>query len=179
MGQIRTYTEQTSINDSDNFVLQDGASNVTKKVLASTMRTKFLGSGLDAWDTYTPTLNNVTQGTSPTLLARFKQTGKIVEVHVYLIFGTGGAVTGQINFTLPVTAHSSYTSGDILGVANLYDTGTAAYPGSVEWASSTSVSLSAWVASGTYLTSTSTSATVPFTFVVGKKFIANFSYEAA
>jgi len=60
------------------------------------------------WSTWSPTLTNVTLGTGSTVTARYMQVGKLVFVQLQIILGSSGAdVTGELIFSLPVTARAT------------------------------------------------------------------------
>jgi len=91
-----------------------------------------------------------------------------------IVLGTGGALTGVATFTLPVNAilaDQFWDSG-----AMLVD-GANLYPGIVRVGTSTATVL-AVAAGGTYTTAGNTSATIPFTWGVGDVINVGFSYES-
>src|SRR5687767_858390 len=55
-----------------------------------------------AWTTWSPTWTNLTVGTS-TVTARYRQIGKLVCCRLHIVLASGFAVSGDIQFTLPVT----------------------------------------------------------------------------
>jgi hypothetical protein len=60
------------------------------------------------WGTWSPTLTNVTLGTGSTVTARYFQMGKLVFVQLQIVLGSSGAdVTGELIFSLPVTARAT------------------------------------------------------------------------
>lgn len=60
------------------------------------------------WSTWSPTLTNVTLGTGSTVTARYMRVGKLVFVQLQIILGSSGAdVTGELIFSLPVTARAT------------------------------------------------------------------------
>lgn len=136
-----------------------------------------VGTGLLAWTAFTPTLTNITKGTGPTEAYHYAQLGKIVIARYKLVLGTSGAVTGLMTFTLPVTA-SSNAVNQITNVL-LSDSGTTLNPGTATIATTTTVTLQAQNAGGTYLYSVATSATIPFTWAVNDGVYFTLIYQAA
>ena len=133
------------------------------------------------WKSWTPTINNVTLGTGYTLSATYAQLGKTVIATFYYSLGTGSAITGDVNFSLPVNASSSnrslgagkVTIGDASPVTRYsgmcYPVGTPAY---------------AFVrvdnTASTYATQTALSSSVPIAAWAINDFIsATIIYEAA
>ena len=65
------------------------------------------------WNTYTPTLNNVTLGSGYTLSAAYAVIGKTVIVQFYFALGATSAITGDVNFSLPINQASSNRSASV------------------------------------------------------------------
>ncbi len=128
-----------------------------------------------SWTSYSPTLVNITLGTGGTSVFSYAVSGTTVTVRGIITLGTGGALTGSPTFTLPLTAQAQ----NILGVARLTDTGTADYAGLCIYASSTTATLRALNAAGTYAVNTILSATIPFTWGNTDIIAVNITYEAA
>lgn len=136
------------------------------------------GSGW-AWQTYAPTWTNVSGGV--TTFAKYIQIGKTVFVRVkYTLAGAG--VTGDVIFSLPVTASADYSTGvdAASGNGTFLDAGNALYPSIPMFNSSTTISMRPINAAGTNAkTDAVASSTNPFTFGNGDIITADFSYEAA
>lgn len=96
--------------------------------LSATTVLSILGiSGITtAWTTWSPTLTNLTLG-SGTLVARYKQIGKLVVFDFRFIYGSGSAVGSGPSFTLPVAMNSTtYTVPTYgIGTGALLDAATA------------------------------------------------------
>lgn len=58
---------------------------------------------------WTPTFTNLTVGNG-TVIALYKRTGDVVEGVLKFILGNSSSISGNIIFTLPVEAHSLYSS---------------------------------------------------------------------
>jgi len=132
-----------------------------------------------AYTTWTPTFTNFTLGNG-TATARYAQIGKLVHCQLKVVLGSTSSVTGLIEFTLPITASTSI-QGNYIGLNNAtcLDSGVAQYPARCALISSTNAVIFALAAGGTYLSTSSTSATVPFTWGSTDQFLVNFVYEAA
>jgi hypothetical protein len=135
------------------------------------------GTGLLAWTTYTPTFTNFTLGNGTITLAKFKQLGKLVFVKVLVTLGSTSSVSGRIGFSLPVTATADNTDRAI-NSAGLLAGGVSA-TGFVAIGTTTRADLYALLASGTYVTNTNTSSTIPGTWAAASTWSATFTYEAA
>jgi len=186
-----TVSEFTAANGVtvDGVKLKDGAlatnnSVVTANITDAAVTPAKLVSGTgSSWvgQSYTPTLTGLTLGNG-TMSARYMQIGKRVFGDLIIVFGTTTTVTGSVSFTLPVTANSFYNSMTHMpfGECSLVDEGTAIYKATLDANSSTtSATIYVHVASGTYLTDTTISSTVPFTWGSSDKIGAAFSYEVA
>jgi hypothetical protein len=158
-------------DDSDPF--KDGALAI--RTLGNAIDAS-VGDGLLAWTSYTPTFNNFTVGAATIEVAKFCQIGKTVHVKVLVTLGAGSAVTGRIGVSLPVSATTDFNQATNVSV--LQATGASA-TGMVAIATSTRAELYAWVASGTYVTNTSTSSTIPGTWTTGNRIGFTLTYEAA
>ena len=105
-------------------------------------------------------------------------------VHYYGIFtlGSTSAITGSIQLNLPVNINSAMELGSMpYGFITYFDTpANTRYPGTTTYASAASyIVLRAELASGTYVSQTATSATVPFTWGTGDVIAWNLYYRAA
>lgn len=124
-----------------------------------------------AWISFTPTLTNVT---TSTLNAAYFRTGKVVHFYVYGV--VNAAPTGIITVSLPVTSTS--VTRHIVNV-RMSVAGTTYFGSGIFSGSGTTCQVVAFNASGTYVSSTSTSGTVPGAWVSGNTFLITGTYEAA
>jgi hypothetical protein len=126
---------------------------------------------LYAYTTWTPTLGSLTIGNG-TVTARYAKIGKTVNFNLIISLGSTSSVTGRITFTLPSTANQltnfsgMYSLGGSDYGANIFHTGGTVYCDAVN-------------ASGTYATTTVTSATVPFTWGANTFVFVNGTYQEA
>jgi hypothetical protein len=115
-----------------------------------------------AWKTYTPTINNVTLGSGYSLSAAYAQIGKTVIVQFYFALGSTSAITGDINFSLPINQASSNRSASV-GTCVVTDASPATrYPGTVLLSGTPGFAfIRVGNASGTYLTQVACSSSIP------------------
>lgn len=64
------------------------------------------------WITWSPSISNITQGSSPVLVAVYTRRGKEATFDFMLRMGAGGAVTGDPSFTLPVARTQTSPAGE-------------------------------------------------------------------
>jgi hypothetical protein len=131
-----------------------------------------------AWSTYTPTLTGITLGNG-VISARFIQIGKTVHFWVIVALGSTSSVTGSVQMTLPVTKSSSM--GTPIGESFFHQIGVLNQgPGSfISQAGSNVVTFYALTASGSYVTTQTLSATIPFTWANTHTIGMKGTYEAA
>jgi hypothetical protein len=149
-------------------------------------RTKFRTIQIDpnseAWGSWTPTFTNFTTGNGTLNYAKYIQLGKTVHFRLKMTLGSTSAVTGGITFSLPVNVHSDLTAAQDTLLCWGYARNTTlpvTYDLQAAWASSSSIILVAMNIGTTYLTNTTTSSTVPFTWATGHFFTVAGTYEAA
>lgn len=123
------------------------------------------GSGW-TWQSWSPTLTNLTQGAGGTLSCKYIQMGKTVFFRVKFIMGTGSAVGTNPTFTLPVTANSDYSvQFPVVGEGNALVAGAANYHIFIVLASTTTMNPLLRTVGGTYVAgNTVLTATVPATW---------------
>lgn len=134
-----------------------------------------------AWASFTPTLTNLTLGNG-TLVAKYQQIGKTVKARISLVFGSTTAVTGDITFTLPVTAATYAGTANVgqIGGANIFDTSVPrVFQGIVNMASTTTGTVRPQFADQVALYTLNASSSLPMTWAVGDEIGAWFEYEAA
>ncbi len=119
------------------------------------------------WTTYTPTLTNLTAGNA-TIVARYRRLGKTVDFRFKFKLGSTSAVGTTPMFTLPITPSTEYdatTDHDRIGVGFLFDVSSAA--SRVVDPLLTAASTIQINHVNATPTSTSTTATVPWTWATG------------
>ena len=126
------------------------------------------------WQTWTPTYTNISVGNG-TVVARYQQIGKLVNVEYRLTFGSTTTISAPARLTPPVSINlAQYFSFN--GVA--LDAGVQAYVLYIDPANASLFEFLIPLANGTYLTPTSVTATVPFTFGTGDALTFRATYEA-
>jgi len=168
---MATTTNYGWTTPDDTALVKNGASAI--RTLGSSIDTSLGGD----WTAYTPTWTNLSPGNGTTDFA-YKQLSKTVLVRGLFTRGSTSTITGAVSISLPVTS-KSFTAGFVLGIANFDDVGVNGYSGVVRWESTTSASLRAFNAAGTYVVNSSISSTVPFTWATGDLLAVEFFYEAA
>lgn len=147
---------------------------------------RYNGSAWKAWEsgltTYTPTPTNLTVG-SGTLSARYQYVNGAIHGDCYFIYGAGSAVSGDLTFTLPVTAASRYGTANTefeIGFGRILDSGTAVFKAEVFiGASTTAHKIRVLNAASTYLGASIISGTVPMTWTTNDMISWQFWYEPA
>ena len=180
---VNTVSEFTSANGVtvDGLNIKDSALNTNNSVPNNAWNNTGTFGSSWAWTSWTPTLTNITLGNG-TLTGMYTQQGKTVTGTISLLCGSTTSITGNMIFSLPVTAAARYTGSStgkiMLGTAYIEDAGVAAYSGMMLTNSSTTMLLSAMNTAGTYATSNGAAAAVPFTWANGDFFASTFQYEA-
>lgn len=140
------------------------------------------GLGMDGtWIPYTPSVvSGVTLGNG-TLVARYNKIGKRIRVRFSFILGSTSAITGDIQFTLPLTSAAIVGTDAVptLGTVRMFDGGATVVHGYICHRSTTSFVVRIINASGTYATQTIASASAPFTWNTSDEISGEFEYEAA
>ena len=130
-----------------------------------------------AWNSYTPTLTNITLGNG-TLVGDYWRAGRNIEFKVKLTFGTTTSVSGAMTVGLPV-AYADGTEADIFDALMFDASASGRYPGQTIAISTTTVAVSAINTAGTYAVHASTSSSVPFTWTTSDVLEVSGSYESA
>jgi hypothetical protein len=168
--------------------LADDAGITTAKLASSAVTPDKLESGTGSsweWQTWTPTWTNLTLGNG-TLIAKYTQIGKTIRGRLSLVFGTETSISGVLDFSLPQSMHSEYsTVSHNIGTGTYEDNGVSSYiiglwnfsaAGTI---STTKVRPIILTANGTFVTDNSLTNTSPFSPGSGDKLNVSFAYEAA
>ena len=132
----------------------------------------------EATAAYTPTITNGALGNG-TITGFFTRVNKLVFGSVKFALGSTSTITGQLQFSLPVTA-STNSATLLIGPAYFYDNSTATtYDCRSYRLSTTNLSLFAENSSGIYGILVVVNATVPVAYGAGDEIVCTFSYEAA
>jgi hypothetical protein len=157
----------------DTDLVKDGA--LAMRTLGNGIDTS-VGTGLLAWQTWAPTLSSGWLNGNGTYDAKYCKIGKIIHWRVAFTVGsTTTKGTGMV-MSLPVTAAATNSPVSTQG---FLVTGSTRYIASVLTNNTTSVNIGTTVASATYATWNTMTATTPFTWGTGDIVVVAGTYEAA
>jgi hypothetical protein len=136
-------------------------------------------NAIGTWTTWTPTWTNLSVGNG-TVTARYAQINKVVHLRLSLTFGSTTSVSGNVTFTLPVTASSTATIATH-GVAQFNDASVpTAVAGVVRVASTTTAQFVVMDGASAWLTFFTLTASRPFaSWATDDVMMATLTYEAA
>lgn len=143
---------------------------VTSTMLNTQIRDNFKAIG-DPWQSYAPTFTNLTLGAS-TVTGNYMEAGKLVHARGSITLGTGFAITGTVQVSLPVTGNGPIVP---LGQAGLRDVSAGAY----RWWSAVANAANATSFFVADPSDTRVNATTPWTWAVGDVITWQLAYEAA
>jgi hypothetical protein len=129
---------------------------------------------------FTPTFANFTLGNGTVNYATFVRVQNLVFVQLKVTLGSTSAVTGNIFFGCPVVPVEQ--NQGVVGNCQFNDAGVATFAGQVSMATSGGngqLQLFPQNAAGTYLSTATTSATVPFTWTTTDSFVVSATYRVA
>jgi hypothetical protein len=130
---------------------------------------------IGTYSTYTPTFGGFTLGNG-TITARFTKINKLVHCFGAVTLGSTSSMAGALDVDLPATA----ADGVFFEPSPCYFfNNTTIFWGFAINISTTRIRLVAQNASGTYVSNSDTSATVPFTWASGHSFYWNHVYRGA
>ena len=133
------------------------------------------------WQTYTPTLTNLTIG-NRTRTCKYFRTGKKCTVRVHLLFGSTTSMGTDPRVALPFTGAAIPGTGNILveGVLSVYDvSATGIYYGHFGNATTTGASMRVTATNGTYAAVQVMASATPFTWATGDEIGGEFTYDMA
>ena len=133
-------------------------------------------NAIGTWQDYTPTFTGISVGNG-TLTASYCQINKFVAWQVELVVGSTTTI-GSTRVTYPVEAAQTWLAGNG-GQVTCEDANGTDYWGSLFRFSSTEATVYVGNASSTYLTFSSLSSTIPFTWASGDRLVIQDFYEAA
>jgi len=129
-----------------------------------------------AWTTYTPTWTNLTKGAA-TIVAKYRQLGRIVITYIAITFAADTSVSGLIGISRPVTGANATDGGT---TAAIFDSGVGFFAGHILGGTTTRWDLYAVNAASTASAAlTATSSSVPMTWTTNDRFYFTSVYEAA
>ena len=160
--------------------MQDLLGGTTGQVLSKTSATNmdftWIAPPGFTYADYVPVFTSFTKGNA-TIVARYAQSGKAVNVFVSVTLGSTSSVSGSITVTLPVTAASTAVGNRGMGACQ--DTGVRSYTMASVMTSTTVVELKPLAASLATVAEDDMSATNPMTWTNTDKFFFSLTYEAA
>jgi len=154
--------------------VKDGATAI--QTLATDIDTS-VGTGLLAWQSWTPTLSNGWLNGNGVWTAKYAKLGKIVIATGYFVVGSTTTKGTNLDVNLPVTAA---TATNINGISWCGTTSSSGFsPLFVRPISTSGVNLFAQNSAGTYVAAGSVTATAPITWATNSVLSFTFIYEAA
>ena len=131
------------------------------------------------WVSWTPTLNNITIGNG-TRTGKYARIGNTVIFWLKITLGSTSSVSNEPGFQFPVTATQGYPHIPLINFV-YEDSGGTRWTGSSDPIGNDQTNCRFWVgvASGTYLTTSGLSSTVPFTWGTSDVFWATGIYEVS
>jgi hypothetical protein len=168
---------RTAINAIDTSMV-DLKGGTTGQVLAKATNTDmdftWTTSSVGAWTAWTATYGNITVGNG-TATARYQQIGKTINFRYNLTFGSTTSITGNAHFFLPVTPLYDTPCSIVVR-----DNGVAFYPMTgMLFASGGYCDIVVGNASGTYVTQSQVTASVPVALATGDNIYVSGTYEVA
>ena len=129
------------------------------------------------WKTWAPSYTNFTVGNAVLAYAEYIQIGDLVIARFKITLGSSSVMGTGMTVSLPVTRTGGLV--DPVGSVLMLEGGGLSYLGVVALPSTTTFNFAAMAANGTYVTATTPSATVPFTWGDTDIVKAELTYEAA
>lgn len=132
------------------------------------------------YTTFTPTWSGLTTGNGTYAYSKYKVIGKTAFIGVRFIFGSTSAITGNLEMDLPTNLRRTTSDAPSLATGIFRDQSISAFSQAVVIPSPSSRQtflLRANNASGTYLTSTNLSSTIPFTWAVNDEISFSATHE--
>ena len=134
------------------------------------------GTDYESWINFTPSWTGLVVGNG-TQVARYRKTGKTVDVYVKLTLGSTSSLSASLNyFGLPFNV--AYTSDGFHAIGSYNDVGTGLFVSLAE-INGNNIILSTFLTNATYPAYTRVINTVPFTWTTNDIFWLQLRYEAA
>lgn len=188
---VDSISEFTSANGVtvDGMNIKDGKLNTNNSVVtanitdsAVTPAKLLTGTGSTwSWGNWSPSYTNFTLGNGTLNYAKYNQSGKSVFFEISVTLGSSSSVSGQIIFTLPVTASSSPAINGTAVTSNVQfvDLGSAVHMGVFIINGSGNGALSYLNVVSSSLRYQTISSSAPFTWAAGDIWSVSGIYEAA
>jgi hypothetical protein len=173
----------------DSFLTQTSAStNYLTKSSASTIYATKANFPEGIWTQFTLTTTNISFGTGASILSFYTKVGKTVFVRIFLQLGSGGSLSGNPTFSLPVTPRLSYINPlnnisysltqNVVGNSLCLNGAGGQFPGSVYINNSGAATCTVQNTAGAYSQDVSLSSTVPFTWTSYNTIYLECFYES-
>lgn len=135
-------------------------------------------NAIAAWTSFTPTWTGLTVGNG-TETAFYAPIADLTFMQVALTFGSTTSITAGVTIAYPVAADDTFRDG-VGGQAQFRDDDTGnVYHGVTSPNSGTIMNIRVFNSSGTYLTETNLTSTIPFTWATGDRLIISHWFRAA
>jgi hypothetical protein len=164
------------IEDFKNGVADTRAINTTSPLSGGGALTADLTlavTGWAAWSSFTPSWTNLTVGNG-TVVGASLQINKTTLYRVTLTFGSTTSIAGNVSLALPFTKHSDQSG--VVGQVQCFD---ASPSGSWLGVHAASGPVRVFTVSGSYITWTTITSAIPFTWTTSDVLVINGCYEAA
>ena len=176
---VGTVTRVT-IDSSGNVGINDASPSYTLDVngdINATGDLRIGGTAIGTWTDFTPVFATGFTIGNATVIAKYATINDVVVVYVNILFGSTTSVSGEVLFTLPVTAGDSFSAtASLMGVA--YDqNATETYPLAPRPYATTGVRIRAIDTSGATAKSLILSSTAPFTWTTNDRLVFTTYYE--
>jgi hypothetical protein len=134
-------------------------------------------NAIGTYTSFTPTWGNVTVGNG-TSTGYYCQINKLIHWSCELLFGSTTSITGNVQIDYPVTPDDFYQAAS--GAQCVFeDANGTDYYGALFRSSATTSTVRVFNSSGTYVSPTNVTSTVPFTWASTDRLIVNGVYRAA
>lgn len=143
---------------------------------------QYNGSAWKLWNkpstSFAPSISGTSVGSTGTHNAVWSVSSGRAFVEGMIVLGGTGISVGATSVGLPVNSIAG-TANNPRGNAVLADSGSASYPGLVTYATTSTVNIVGFVASGTYAQNTALGASAPFTWATADYIGYSYSYIPA
>lgn len=140
-----------------------GSSNISLRFKNDSGNEFNITGGLGAWTSYTPSWTNVTIGNA-IVNANYTTIGKFTTVRISVVWGTGTSASGNIIFSLPVTAVAIGGTANVgfIGYGTMYDVSAGAvFSSNLTMPSTSTAQVVVLAANGTWLQPSNANSTTP------------------
>jgi hypothetical protein len=176
---LDSFVNPSASDALDSGVVPHAAQHANANDAIEAIETKLgIGAGtIGTWTDFTPVFATGFTIGNATVIAKYATINDVVFVYVNILFGSTTSVSGEVLFTLPVTAGDSFSAtASLMGVA--YDnSATETYPLAPRPYATTGVRIRAIDTSGATAKSLILSSTAPFTWTTNDRLVFTTYYE--